>query len=133
MKKRKIDKKIQTCKLQGHSSNKIGEELEINPRTAAKYYKMDEADFRFYRTDHLFRDRSFTEYGQDILEVYAKNDFQKINISSVYDYLEERYGMLLGNEKTLRKFISYLIETDKLTLNKKTRTYMKVQELPFGK
>jgi len=87
-------KQIQTFKRQGYTSNKIATELEINPRTAAKYYKMDEEDFRVYRTDHLFRDRSFTEYGRDILEVYAKNDFRKLNMSSVYDYLEERYGEL---------------------------------------
>jgi transposase len=133
MKKLKMYKKIQTFKRQGCSRNKIATELEINPRTAAKYYKMDEEDFRVYRTEHLFRDRAFGEYGRDILEVYAKNDFRKLNMSSVYDYLEERYGDLPGNEKTLRNFISYLIQTDKLTLNKNIRTYTKVPELSFGK
>ena len=121
MKKRKMYKKIQTFKRQGYSSNKIAEELEINPRTATKYYKMDEEDFREYQADHLFRERAFSEYGEDILEVYANNDFRKLNMSSVYDYLEERYGNLPGNEKTLRNFISYLLQTDKLTLNKNIR------------
>ena len=133
MKTRKMYKQIQTFKRQGYSCNKIAMELEINPRTATKYYKMDEDDFREYRTGHLFRDRSFTEYEREILEVYAKNNFRKLNMSSVYDYLEERYGELPGNEKTLRNFISYLIETDKLTLNKNKRIYTKVPELPFGK
>jgi len=133
MKKRKMYKKIQTFKRQGYSSNKIAEELEINRRTASKYYKMEEEDFREYRADHLFRDRAFSEYGEDIWEVYAKNDFLKLNISSVYDYLEERYGDLPGNEKTLRNFISYLLQTEKLTLSKNKRTYTKVPELPFGK
>jgi len=133
MKKRKMYKQIQTFKRQGYSSNKIAMELEINPRTAAKYYKMDEDDFRAYRLEHLFRDRAFAEYERDILEVYAKNNFRKLNMSSVYDYLEERYGELPGNEKTLRNFISYLIQTDKLMLNKNIRTYTKVPELPFGK
>ena len=40
MKKRKMYKKIQTFKRQGHSRNKIAEELEINPRTVTKYYKL---------------------------------------------------------------------------------------------
>jgi len=133
MKKRKMYKKIQTFKRQGYSSHKIAEELEINPRTATKYYKMDEEDFREYRADHLFRERAFSEYGEDIWDVYAKNDFRKLNMSSVYDYLEERYGNLPGNEQTLRNFISYLLETEKLTLNKHKRTYTKVAELPFGK
>lgn len=133
MKKRKMYKQIQTFKRQGYSSNKIAMELEINPRTAAKYYKMDEDDFRAYRIEQLFRDRAFAEYERDILEVYAKNNFRKLNMSSVYDYLEERYGELPGNEKTLRNFISYLIQTDKLRLNKNIRIYTKVPELPFGR
>ncbi|MCD6151819.1 MAG: ATP-binding protein, partial [Deltaproteobacteria bacterium] len=53
-------------------------------------------------------------------------------MSSVYDYLEERYGKLPGDEKTLRNYIGYLIQTEKLTLNEKIRTYTKVPELPFG-
>ena len=79
MKKRKMYKQIQTFKRQGYSRNKIAMELEINPRTAAKYYKMDEDDFREYRAEHLFRDRSFEDYGLDILEVYAKNDHSILN------------------------------------------------------
>jgi len=133
MKKRKMYKKIQTFKRQGYSSHKIAEELEINPRTATKYYKMDEEEFREYRADHLFRERAFSEYGEDIWDVYAKNDFRKLNMSSVYDYLEERYGNLPGNEQTLRNFISYLVQTEKLTLSKNKRTYTKVPEVPFGK
>jgi len=133
MKKRKMYKKIQTFKRQGYCSNKIATELEINPRTATKYYKMDQKEFITYRAEHMFRDRSFGEYERDILEVYEKNEFTKLNMSSVYDYLEERYDKLPGNEKTLRNFISYLKEKDKLRLNKNIRTYMKVAELPFGK
>lgn len=133
MKKRKMYKQIQTFKRQGYSRNKIAKELEINHRTAAKYYKMDEDDFRAYRMEHLFRDRAFAEYEHDIMEIYAKNNFQKLNMSSVYDYLEERYGQLPGNEKTLRNFIIYLIQTEKLMLNKTIRTYTKVPELSFGK
>ena len=54
MKTRKMYKQIQTFKRQGYSRNKIATELEINPRTAAKHYKMDEDDFREYRADHFF-------------------------------------------------------------------------------
>jgi len=126
-------KEIQSFKRQGYSSNKIAMELEINPRTAAKYYRMDEEDFRAYRIEQQFRDRVFGEYERDILEVYAKNNFRKLNMSSVYDYLEERYGELPGNEKTLRNFIGYLIQTGKLRLNTNIRTYRRVPELPFGR
>jgi len=133
MKKKKMYKQIQTFKRQGYSRNKIASELDINPRTAAKYYRMDEADFRSYRREHLFRDKVFEEYEKDILEVYEKNEFRKLNVSSVYDYLEERYGALAGNEQTLRNYISYFIQTDKLRLNEKIRTYTKVPELPYAR
>jgi len=133
MKKKKMYKQIQTFKRQGYSRNEIAYELDINPRNAAKYYRMDEADFRYYRREHLFRDKMLEEYEKDILEVYEKNEFRNLNMSSVYDYLEERHGALPGNEQPLRNYISYLIQTDKLRLNEKIRTYTKVPELPYGR
>ncbi len=54
-------------------------------------------------------------------------------MSAVYDYLQEKYGTLIGNEQTLRNYIGYLIKTDKLRLNEKIRLYRKVPELPFGR
>ncbi|GAH85901.1 unnamed protein product, partial [marine sediment metagenome] len=86
-----------------------------------------------YRKEHLFRDRVFEEYEKDILEVYQMNEFGKLNMSAVYDYLEEKYGNLSGNEQTLRNYISYLIKIDKLRLKEKIRLYSKVPELPFGR
>ena len=133
MKKEKMYKQIQTFKRQGYSSHEITSRLEIDPKTTAKYYAMDEREFKSYRREHMFRDKVLEGYEQDILEVYEKNEFQKLNMSSVYDYLEERYGALPGNEQTLRNYISYLIQTDKLRLDENVRTYSKVPELPFGK
>ena len=54
-------------------------------------------------------------------------------MSAVYDYLQEKYGTLLGSEQTLRNYIDYLVKTDKLRLNEKIRLYRKVPELPFGR
>jgi len=54
-------------------------------------------------------------------------------MSAVYDYLEEKYGTLSGTEQTLRNYIAYLIQTEKLRLNEKIRLYTKVPELPFGR
>jgi len=71
----------------------------------------------------MFRDKALEDYEKDILEVYETNEFAKLNMSSVYDYLEERRGELPGNEQTLRNYVSYLIQTDKLTLNKTKGLY----------
>ncbi|MBT9147381.1 MAG: hypothetical protein DDT32_01135 [Syntrophomonadaceae bacterium] len=133
MKKEKMYKQIQTFKRQGYSSKEIALRLAIDPKTTAKYYAMEESEFKSYRRELMFRDKVLEEYEQDILELYEKNEFLKLNMSSVYDYLEERYGTLPGNEQTLRNYLSYLIQTDKLRLEEKIRLYTKVPELPLGK
>lgn len=129
----KMYKQIQTFKRQGYSSNEIASRLEIDSKTTARYYAMDEREFKSYRREHMFRDKVLEEYEKDILEVYEENEYRKLNMSSVYDYLEERYGALAGNEQTLRNYISYLIQTDKLRLDENIRTYTKVPELPYGR
>lgn len=131
--KEKMYEKVQVFKRLGYSRSEISSELEIDPRTTAKYYAMDEGEFRSYRREHMFRDKVFENYKKDILEVYRINEFQKLNMSAVYDYLEEKYGTLAGTEQTLRNYIGYLIATDKLRLNGKIRLYTKVPELPFGR
>ena len=57
---------------------------------------------------HQFRDKVLDEYEKDILEIYKKNEFKRLNMSSVYDFLEERYGKIPSTEKTLRNYIDYL-------------------------
>ena len=124
---------IQAFKRQGHSKRDIAEDLNIDPKTIAKYYQMAEEDYTAYRRQRLFRDKAFEDYEHEILDVYANNDYHKLNMASVYDYLEERYGQLPGNEQTLRNFIGYLTECNKLSLNEDLRVYKSVPELPFGK
>jgi len=129
----KMYEKVQLFKRQGYSISEIASVLEIDPKTAAKYYVMNGRQFKAYRKEHMFRDKVFEEYEKDILKVYKMNEFQRINMSAVYDYLEDKYGTLIGNEQTLRNYIDYLITTDKLRLKEKIRLYRKVPELPFGK
>ncbi|MEA3420586.1 MAG: DDE-type integrase/transposase/recombinase [Acidobacteriota bacterium] len=131
--RKKMYKKIQSFKSQGYSRNEISAELGIDPKTTAKYFQMEEEEFQAYRKDHMFRDKVFAGYEADILEVYEQNEFAKLNMSAVYDYLEERYGQLPWTEKTFRNYVNYLIEIEKLSLDENIRIYMKVPELPFGK
>jgi len=131
--RKEMYEKVQLFKRQGYSISEISSDLEIDPKTTAKYYVMDGREFKAYRKEHMFRDKVLEEYEKDILKVYEMNEFQRLNISAVYDYLEEKYGTLTANEQTLRNYIEYLIETDKLRLNEKIRLYTKVPELPFGR
>jgi len=126
-------KQVQAFRRQGFSQGAIGRALEIDPRTVAKYFAMGEEDYRAYRQDHLFRDKAFDDLRSEILEVYGANDFRTLPVSSVYDYLEERYGSLPGKEQTLRNYIAHLLQTESLRLDDAVRLYSKVPQLPFGK
>jgi len=126
-------KDVQTFKRRGCSKGEIGRALGLDPKTVAKYFAMEEEDFRTYRQEHMFRDKAFDPYRGEILEVYAANGFRPLQVTSVYDYLEERHGRLPANEQTLRNFVGYLLETESLQLGGSVRLYAKVPELPLGK
>lgn len=130
---KKMYSQIQAFKRQGQSKKKIATGLNIDPKTVAKYYHMTEKDYRTYRRQRQFREKSFEDYERELLDVYGRNDHHRLNMASVYDYLEERYGSLPGNEQTLRNFIGHLIACNKLIINEGQRVYQSVPELPFGK
>jgi len=130
---KKMFKEIQTFKRQGLSKSSIVKTLELDPRTVAKYFAMREEEYRIWRQAHQFRDKAFDDLKSDILEVYEANENQPLQVSSVYDYLEERRGALPGNEQTLRHYVAYLVETEDLRLTDSVRMYTRVPELPFGR
>ena len=126
-------RQVQAFRRQGYSKASIVKALELDPKTVAKYFAMEEEDCRAYRREHLFRDKAFDSYRREILEVYEANGFRRLEVASVYDYLEEKCGALPANEQSLRNYIGYLIRTDGLRLDEAARFYTKVPELPFGK
>jgi len=78
--------KVQLFKRLGYSRSEISSDLEIGPKTAAKYYAMDGREFKTYQREHMFRDKAFEEYEKDILKVYKMNEFRRLNMGAVYDY-----------------------------------------------
>ena len=124
---------ILKCKKKGYLKSEISKKLRLDPGTVAKYYNMNEAEYRAYANSLMYRDKAFDRYKREISEVYEQNDYRRLPMSAVYDYLEERYGELPGGEKTLRNYIGYLIETNQLELKEHIRVYRRVPELPFGK
>ena len=133
MVRKNMYQEIQKLKKKGYLKSEISRKLNIDPETAAKYYGMGEEEYRAYALEHMYRDKGFNRYRNDILEVYERNGNRRLLMSAVYDYLEERCGELPGGEKTLRNYIGYLIETNQIELEENLRVYMKVPELPFGK
>ena len=137
MVRKSMYQKIQTFKRQGFSKAQISRKLELDPATVARYYDMSESEYLEYRQSHTNRDKAFDQYKEDILDVYRENDFKKLPVSAVFDYLEEKLGekheQLPGNEQTLRNYIKYLIDMGQITFKGAVRIYQKVPELPYGK
>ena len=111
----------------------IARKLNLDPGTVAKYYAMSEVEYLEYARQHMYRGKAFDECCESILEVYRENDFKKLDMSAVFDYLEEKHGRLPGSEQTLRNYIKYLTETSRLKFDERIRFYKKVPELPLGK
>jgi len=124
--------RIQKLKRYGHSKTEIAAELKIDPATVRKYYGMEPADYQSYLLKTMERKKSFEAFEKDIQQIYQFYDFKKLNMAAVYDYLEEKYGELPGNEQTLRNYIHYLVKTGEISLCGKNRTYEKVESLPYG-
>jgi len=66
-------KQVQAFKRQGYFKSAIVKALDLDPKTVAKYFAMEEEDYRAYRQDHLFRDKAFDDLWSEILEVYETN------------------------------------------------------------
>ena len=129
MVKANMYRKIQSFKRRGFLKGEIARNLRLDPGTVARYYAMSESEYREYAQKHMYRDKVFDERKRSILEVYRENDFKKLDMSAVYDYLEEKHGRLPGSEQTLRNYIKYLTETSQLQIDfgeYKTRSGLKL-------
>jgi len=133
MVKKAMYQRIQKLKLQGHTQLAISRELGIDRKTVRRYWWMNEEEYRKCRHSFLCRDKGFEAYKTEILEIYRENEFERLPMSSVYDYLEELYGDLSGGEKTLRNYIHHLYAMAQLEFQSKSRCYEKVGEQPYGK
>jgi len=125
--------KIQHFKRRGFTKADIVRETGLNKRTVFKYYDMSEKKYARYLEKVRYRSKLFEPYQSPILDLYQVNDFQNLEKSAVYDYLEEKLGSLPGTERSFRSYISFLVETEQLKLNGNKRIYSPVTELPYGK
>jgi len=125
--------KIQYFKRKGFSKADTVRETGLNKRTVLKYYSMSEKKYSRYIEKVRYRTKIFEPYQPHILDLYQANDFERLEKSAVYDYLEEKLGSLPGTERSFRNYISYLVETEQLKFNDHKRIYSPVAELPYGK
>lgn len=123
MVKKSMYQRIQELKRKGFNISRISNQLKLNRRTVRKYFEMENSDFRDYQNKHLYRDKKLQPYEKDILGIYRENGFRKLNMASIFDYLEEMHGELPCSEKSLRNYINYLIKTQKLQLQEQIQVY----------
>ena len=86
MVKKYMYQKIQRLKKQGDWKSEIARNLGIDRGTISKYYDMPESEYRVYQEKVLYRHKLLDNFQDDIIDVYRKNDFRKLNMSAVYDY-----------------------------------------------
>lgn len=130
---KKMYQRIQELKKKGFTKTSISEKLQIDPTTVRKYFEMKPSEYGRYLESVSFRQKKYEDYESEILELYRKNNNQRLNMTAVYDYLEEKYIKLPGGEKTLRNYIHYLEKSGILKYENRIRCYKKVPELPYGK
>ena len=99
MVKKAMYQKILQLKLQGYPQTTIAEKLNIDRKTVRKYWRMSEERFREQRQSFLSREKSFVVYKEDILEIYKNNDFERLPMAAVYDYLEELHGASFSGQR----------------------------------
>lgn len=133
MVKRKMYKKIQSMKNKGMLVAEIARELGIDRRTVGKYFSMNEAQYKEYEKSMSDRSRLLDDFKPEILRLYETNNFRKLNMAAVFDYLEEKHGALPCTEKSLRNYVKSLVQKGELILKESVRLFSKVPPLAFGK
>lgn len=133
MVKRQMFSKIQKLRMQGFSMEAIALELGINRKTVSNYVQMSPEEYIAYEMESRSRKRIPSEYKEKIIEIYRNNGFKRLNMTGVYDYLEEIVGKLAFTDRTLRNYINSLIQNGELKISETIRMYEKVAPLPFGK
>jgi len=127
-------KTIKNYKKQGRGIREISRITGISRKTVSKYYTMPSEKYAEYQQNAYKKVPAFEPFKQEIIEIYQQNE-NKVYASSVYDLLEEKHGseMLPGKARTLRNYISHLIQTGEIMKKPQHRVYMPVDELPYGK
>jgi hypothetical protein len=130
---RRMYHEIKKMQKSGYGKKRISRELGVDKKTVIKYWNMDETEYRQYLNKVRYREKDFELFRENILEIYRVNEYLKIPVSAVYDYLEESEGTMPANENSLRNYIHYLEESDQLKIKRQLRIYSQVDELPYGK
>lgn len=123
---------LKSAQRQGRTVSAIAASLGQDRKTVRKYLHMDKEKFIRYLAEMAERGKTFERYRDEILGIYNSHEGRIVYVSSVFDYLGEKYGELPGTERTLRNYLVYL-KTSGAIGNGPGREYKPVDALPYGK
>ena len=102
MVRKSMYQKIKKYKRQGLLKVEISRKLDLDPGTVAKYYDMDETEYLERQQSNKYRDKAFDQYKESILEVYRENDYKKLPMAAVFDYLEGVLSVTVRGNRSRR-------------------------------
>ena len=72
---------------------------------------MSNDDCLGYLQNQSYRFKAFDDLKSEVLKIYEINDNKKLQMSAVYDFLEEKYNRLPANS-SIHKYNSFLSAID---------------------
>ena len=123
---------VRTEHRQGLTVSAIAAKLGKDRKTVRKYLRMDKDQFIRYLERMAERGKAYAAYRKEILKIYEDHEGRTVYASSIHDYLSEKYGELLGSDRTLRNYLTYLKASGAIATGQ-GREYRPVEPLDYGK
>ncbi|WP_238475863.1 IS21 family transposase [Clostridium manihotivorum] len=130
MKEWKVFAEIIELKNKGFKKSQVERIMGINYKTIMKYWDMTPEEYAELMKKAKSRTKKVDMYKKDVLEWIR--EFDDISTAQIYDWLQEKYGMLDFKERTLRWYVNKLRANHNLPKAAYKRQYIEVPELPMG-
>lgn len=122
---------IQELKRKGFKKTRVAEKLSLNFRTVDKYWDMKPDEFSAVKTDASERIKKADTHRDEILDWIMENP--DMDASQIYDWLIERHNSKIDfAERTLRRYVKELRESEEIPKVVDTRQHEAVEDLPLG-
>lgn len=121
---------IQGYKQQGYSIRRCARTMDIDRKTARKYWSMSQEEYVRYLAESQERVKILDPYREEItneLELY-----NNITSAIIYDHLRERHSAFAPSYRSVRLYVAALREELGIPTEVKIRQYTEVSELPAG-
>lgn len=122
--------KIQKLKRLGYKKQQAARELDIDTKTARKYWEMDEERYAEYLLESKERGKCMDPYRAYVLAKLQEH--REITSAIIYDNLLEEFADFKPSYRSVRRYVCELREEEGLQTPHKIRQYMEVAETPLG-